>query len=390
MPFEERAAAAWAESCRQKLRKLYDLKTPEEDFRRDVRLWITSLSDGDFDSYFLRITKNGETFAESQVPYEQVIMSFHLYEDAVSPYLQQLYPDNLLGALNVLDHLYHNVIAILARSYFEKLERKRIESDKSSQAEIVRLAEQRQLALNAVRESERRLAERNAELEFLNKELEAYNYSISHDLRAPLRSIFGFSKIVYQEYADRLDTQGKDFLIRIKNASERMGQLIEDLLRLSHISRQELNRMDYDLSSLASTVISGLHESDPSREVETVITDSLRAFIDPHLMKVALTNLLENSLKFTSKTRNARIEFGAQEIGSKTAYFVRDNGAGFDPAYAGKMFQPFQRLHSEKEFEGTGIGLAIVERIIHRHEGIVWAEGVVGKGTTVYFTLAEN
>jgi len=227
------------------------------------------------------------------------------------------------------------------------------------------------------------------ELAEANKELEAFSFSVSHDLRAPLRSVSGFSKIVYEDYADKLDTQGKDYLVRIKNGSDRMSQLIEDLLRLSHISRQKIERMDYDLSSLASAVINNLREADPARKVEVVIAERLRAVVDPNLMKIALTNLFNNAWKFTSKNENARIEFGAAEKDAKTLYFVKDNGAGFDPAFAEKMFKPFQRLHTEKEFEGTGIGLSIVERIIRRHEGRVWAEGEVGKGVTIYFTLGQ-
>lgn len=231
------------------------------------------------------------------------------------------------------------------------------------------------------------MAARNQELESVNKELDAFNYSVSHDLRAPLRTVSGFSRIVYEDYADKLDAQGRDYLARIKNGSDRMSQLIEDLLRLSHISRQNIERMDYDLSTLAFTVVNNLHESAPARNVEVVVAEGLRAVVDPSLMKIALTNLLDNAWKFTSNTENARIEFGATEKDSKIVYFVKDNGAGFDPAYAEKMFLPFQRLHSEKEFEGTGIGLAIVERIIRRHEGSVWAEGEIGKGATISFTL---
>jgi light-regulated signal transduction histidine kinase (bacteriophytochrome) len=208
-------------------------------------------------------------------------------------------------------------------------------------------------------------------------------------LRAPLRFISGFSKIVYEDYADKLDAQGKDYLARIKTGSDRMSQLIDDLLRLSHISLQDVDLMDYDLSRLASDVMSSFREADPGRNVEVVITEGLRAVVDPNLMRIALTNLFNNAWKFTSKTENARIEFGAMEQDEKTVYFVKDNGAGLDLTYAEKMFLPFQRLHSEQEFAGTGIGLAIVERIIRRHEGNIWAAGEVGKGATIYFTLGQ-
>ena len=226
-----------------------------------------------------------------------------------------------------------------------------------------------------------------SELDAVNKELYAFTYTVSHDLRAPLRHITGFSKMLYEDYPDKLDAQGKDYLARIKNGTDRMNQLIDDLLRLSRISLQDLDRMDYDLSKLASSVVNSFRDTASARSVEVVIAEGLRAFVDPNLMKIALTSLLNNAWKFTSNTENARIEFGATEKDSKTVYFVKDNGAGFDPAFAEKMFLPFQRLHSEKEFEGTGIGLAIVDRIIRRHKGSVWAEGEVGKGATIYFTL---
>ena len=237
------------------------------------------------------------------------------------------------------------------------------------------------------RKAEDLLQKAHIELAATYKQLEAFSYSVSHDLQAPLRSVSGFSKILCEDYADKLDTQGKDYLVRIKNGSDRMSQLIEDLLRLSQIGSQKIERMDYDLSSLASAIVNSHREADPARNVEVIIAEGLRAVVDPNLMRIALTNLLGNAWKFTSKVENARVKFGATEKDAKIVYFVRDNGAGFDPTYSAKMFLPFQRLHSEKEFEGTGIGLAIVERIIQRHGGKVWAEGVLNKGATIYFTL---
>lgn len=237
------------------------------------------------------------------------------------------------------------------------------------------------------KQTEESLRVMSNELSASNKELEAFSYSVSHDLRAPLRFMSGFSKVVYEDYADRLDAQGRDYLARIKKGSDQMSQLIEDLLRLSHISRQQVDLLDYDLSNLASVVMNSLREADPARNIEGIVAEGVRAVIDPNLMKIVFTNLFNNAWKFTSEIENARIEFGATIKDGKTVYFVKDNGAGFDPTYAEKMFLPFQRLHSEKEFEGTGIGLAIVERIIRRHGGKVWAEGEVGKGATVYFTL---
>jgi light-regulated signal transduction histidine kinase (bacteriophytochrome) len=231
------------------------------------------------------------------------------------------------------------------------------------------------------------MATRNMELEAVNKELEAFIYSISHDLRAPLRTISGFSKIVADDYNALLDEQGKDYISRILRGSEKMSKLIDDLLHLSRISRQEMQRTEVDISKMASAVAAELRESDPGRKVEVDITGGLTAFADPRLIEIVLSNLLGNAWKFTSKTGNAGIAVGTLEQDGKTVFFVKDNGAGFNPQYREKMFWPFQRLHTEREFEGTGIGLAIVERIVRRHGGRVWAEGETGKGATVYFTL---
>jgi signal transduction histidine kinase len=258
------------------------------------------------------------------------------------------------------------------------------------------------------------LAQANAELQEANRELEAFTYSVSHDLRAPLRSVAGFSRLLEEDYGSRIDAQARDYLARIGAGTEKMGRLIEDLLNLSRVSRQDMERKEVDMSNIASALIRELRGCHAGRSVEACVRDGITAFADPRLMEVALSNLLGNAWKFTSKMENARIEFGAVDCGLRNAdcgvksetkeaagsiksairnpkseivYFVRDNGAGFDPKYAEKMFRPFQRLHSEQEFEGTGIGLAIVERIIRRHGGRVWAEGEAGKGATVYFTL---
>jgi two-component system, chemotaxis family, CheB/CheR fusion protein len=230
------------------------------------------------------------------------------------------------------------------------------------------------------------MAARNVELESVNKELESFIYSISHDLRAPLRSMGGFAKILVEDYLDSLDAQGRDYLGRIINGSEKMTLLIDDLLHLSKISREEVQRTKVDMSRLANSVVAGLREADPQRSVEVAVAPELTAFADPRLMEIVLSNLLANAWKFTSRTGSARIEFGAFERDGKTVFYVKDNGAGFDPQYAEKMFSPFHRLHSTNEYEGTGIGLTIVDRIIRRHGGTVWADGVVGRGAAVYFT----
>ncbi len=232
------------------------------------------------------------------------------------------------------------------------------------------------------------LRQHAAQLEAANKELEAFSYSVSHDLRAPLRSIDGFSQALLEDCNDRLDESGKDYLGRVRGACLRMAQLIDDLLNLSRVSRGEMRMETVDLSGMAKEVVLELQKQAPERKGTFVIADNLIGKGDPQLLRVALENLLGNAWKYTSKHPAARIEFGAQrQPDGKTVFFVRDDGAGFDMAYAGKLFGAFQRLHGPAEFAGTGVGLATVQRIIHRHGGRVWAEGTVEQGAAFYFTL---
>ncbi len=255
----------------------------------------------------------------------------------------------------------------------------------------VRDVTERERLLHALREwadtLESRVAERTAALQAANRELEAFSYSVSHDLRAPLRSIDGFSKVLLERYGALLDARGRDYLRRVRAAAQRMGQLIDDLLGLSRIGRREMRREVVDLSALAAEILAELREREPARSVETVIAPDVTAEGDPELLSIVVTNLLDNAWKFTREREIARIEFGVTVRDHQRAYFIRDNGAGFDMAYVDKLFSPFQRLHTEAEFPGTGIGLAIVQRIIHRHGGAVWAESAVGEGATFTFTL---
>jgi PAS domain S-box-containing protein len=223
-----------------------------------------------------------------------------------------------------------------------------------------------------------------------NKELESFSYSVSHDLRAPLRTISGFSHILLKECGEKLGVKGKGSLQTIVAASNRMDELISDLLQLSRIARSEVHCVPVDLSALARSVADELRKVNPERRVEFLVQPDLIAQADPHLMRIVLDNLLGNAWKFTSQKPVARIEFRSTTYEDAAAYLVRDNGAGFDMAYSNKLFGAFQRLHSASEFPGTGVGLATVQRIIHRQGGRVWAEGDIGRGATFYFTLPNE
>jgi signal transduction histidine kinase len=224
-------------------------------------------------------------------------------------------------------------------------------------------------------------------LEEANRELEAFSYSVSHDLRAPLRTIDGFSRIILEDYADKLDDEGRRHLGSVRAASQRMAQLIEDLLNLSRIGRSEMRGTEVDLSAMARDIAEGLGKTQPERNVEFAIAEGLKVSGDERLLRIVMDNLLGNAWKFTSKKKKARIEFGVAQADGKPACFVKDDGAGFDMAYANKLFTVFQRLHSTEEFPGTGVGLSTVQRIVNRHGGRIWAEGEPGKGATFYFTL---
>jgi signal transduction histidine kinase len=247
-------------------------------------------------------------------------------------------------------------------------------------------AEQKTKEVRLLNESlELRVQERTQELETINRELEAFSYSVSHDLRAPLRTIDGFSLALEEDYQDIVDATGRDYIHRVRSGVQRMGQLIDALLQLSRITRAEITREKFNISDLAESVASVLKEENPGQDIVFTIEQNLEADGDPRIIRVALENLFGNSIKFSSKKPNTRVKFGWDS--EKKAYFVKDNGAGFDMFYADKLFNAFNRLHGDKDFRGSGIGLATVARIIHRHHGTLSGEGVVGHGATFWFTL---
>lgn len=272
----------------------------------------------------------------------------------------------------------HQIVDLLL-STFENVIQKNKELEQANQS--------LQVAKKSLQDSEERLQRQKADLARANKELESFSYSVSHDLRAPLRSIKSFSGFLLEDYTDRLDEAGRDYLSRIMGGADRMNELIDDMLSLSRITRHEMVLQDVDLHKAASDTITELRNENPDREVHVEIQDDMIVRGDARLLRIALTNLIGNAWKYTGKTSNAKIEFGSRTETGRTVFYIRDNGAGFAQDKAENLFIPFRRLHSEKEFPGTGIGLPIVERVIRRHGGSIWAEAEVGVGATFYFTL---
>jgi two-component system, sensor histidine kinase and response regulator len=287
-------------------------------------------------------------------------------------------------AVGAVDYLVKPVVPEFVRSkvaVFVELARK--SELLQRQAELLQASEQ----------DARDLAETRAELvrdlEHKNRELESFSYAVSHDLRAPLRRIESFSRAVQESQGDRLDADGHRYLDRVREASRQMSELIDDVLYLARVTGAEMREQEVDLSGLVALLLDRMREAEPERRVEIRIRPGVTVMADGQLLRIALENLLENAWKFTAREPVARLEFGMTSIGGEQAYFIRDNGAGFDMAYADRLFGPFQRLHLASEFPGSGIGLATVQRIIHRHGGRVWAEGMVGQGATFHFTIGR-
>jgi two-component system, sensor histidine kinase and response regulator len=287
-------------------------------------------------------------------------------------------------AVGAVDYLVKPVVPEFVRSKVSVF----VELAKKTE-QLRRQAEQLRESEQAARELAETRAELVGDLEHKNQELESFSYAVSHDLRAPLRRIEAFGRAVRESQGERLDENGRRFMDRIQEASRQMSQLIDDVLYLSKVSRAEVRHQEIDLSGLVETILERLREADPGRRVETRVRPGVIVLGDGRLLRIAVTNLLENAWKFTAREPVARIEFGMITATGEPTYFVRDNGAGFDMAYVDRLFGPFQRLHLASEFPGSGIGLATVQRIIHRLGGRVWAEGVVGQGATFSFTLGR-
>ena len=253
-----------------------------------------------------------------------------------------------------------------------------------------RLYEETKIQLAERKRAEKELIKRTTQLETANKELEAFSYSVSHDLKAPLRAIDGFSRVLLEEYTDELDDEGKRYLNIVRDNTQKMGQLIEDLLALSRLGRKEMQVSRIDMAKLAKTVFDELKDANPGRNIQLEIKTLPPAYGDQAMIHQVLVNLISNAIKFTRFKENAVIEIGCIARMNENVYYVKDNGVGFDMQYLNKLFGVFQRLHSAEDFEGTGVGLAIVQRIIYRHGGKVWAEGKVNEGATFYFNLLEG
>ena len=279
---------------------------------------------------------------------------------------------------------------VLKARVHAQIRRKQFEDENRRICEDIRKKEMQAADARAARDLAGTRATLLEDLKRKNQELEAFSYSVSHDLRTPLRSIDGFSQLLLRDYADKLDERGQDFLRLMHSASQRMGELIDDLLELSRLGRLEMRRERVDLSALARLVAGKLQMIEPERTIQLVIEEGIVAEGDPRLLRVVLENLLGNAWKFTAKSDQQRVQFGAIQKDGQVTYFVQDSGAGFDMAYANKLFKPFQRLHSEADFAGTGIGLATVQRVIERHGGRVWAESAVHQGTTFFWTVSAN
>jgi signal transduction histidine kinase len=315
---------------------------------------------------------------------QQVAGAYEIYQDmsVLEPVLAKI-RNFVWGSIGVgFLILYGSLFAFVRNASHELVHRSE---------ENARLYEEAKQRLEERKRAEKELIKRTTQLEAANKELEAFSYSVSHDLRAPLRAIDGFSRVILEEYTGKLDDEGKRYLKIIRDNTQKMGQLIEDLLALSRLGRKQMDISEIDMAKLVKDVFDELKATAaPERTIQLDIKTLPPAHGDQSMIRQVFVNLISNSIKFTRPKENAVIEVGGETKGSENIYYVKDNGVGFDMQYLNKLFGVFQRLHSAEEFEGTGVGLAIVQRIIHRHGGRVWAEGKVNEGATFYFTLLDG
>jgi len=312
-----------------------------------------------------------------------------LYEEQIRPHLDRAFAGERVA------YELHRSTSGVNHYYTVKYEPTKVNGSVSLVVVVItditeqKQAEEKIHQLNS--ELEERVIQRTAQLEAANKELEAFSYSVSHDLRAPLRAVNGFAGIVLEDFSPQLPEEGKRYLERIRNGGQRMGELIDDLLAFSHLSRQSVNRQTVDTTKLVQNVFDELKPQRDDRRIEIKVGELPACHGDPALLKQVWVNLISNAIKYSRGREPAIVEIGCTHENGENIYFVRDNGAGFDMQYANKLFGVFQRLHRNDEFEGTGVGLAIVQRIVHRHGGRVWAKAKVNEGATFYFTLeGEN
>jgi len=356
----------------------------EEDRVSHIRQRAAIFDDA-WSEYLQSAYRQGETYAQMGIAFADWYALIRMFRRPLLRFLPDFYqndPTRMKLAAQGMATFFDIAMEALSEAYLgtkEKLierQQQMILDAEKSEAET-----RRRLELATVQR------EWATELEATNKELEAFSYSVSHDLRAPLRGIDGFSQLLLERYESKLDEQGKTYLNKVRNASQRMSQLIDDILGLSRINRSEMTCEDVDLSAIARRIVEDLRQRDPDRRVEFLAPDHMPARADPRLIYIALENLLGNAWKFTSKHPSARIELGTSRRGDQIDYFIRDDGAGFSMEYAGKLFGAFQRLHETAEFPGSGIGLATVQRIVARHGGVIWAESGVESGAIFYFNL---
>jgi PAS domain S-box-containing protein len=365
-------------------RDLTERLQAEEQAQRFFQVSVDLMCIANTKGYFLHLN-----------PAWEEVTGFTDLELRSKPYLDFVHPDDrqrtieaagqLAGGQTVA--LFENRYRCKNGSYRWLLWNTAVSGDRQLFFCIARDVTGQKLAADAIEELNKKLNQRNLELEVSNMELEAFSYSVSHDLRAPLRSLDGFSQVLLDDYKAGLDEEGQDFLKRIRAASQQMGILIDDLLKLSRISRTEMKREKVDLSAIAREIAAPLTAADPQRKARFVIEERMMVIGDANLLKIAMTNLIENAWKFSSKKTESVIEIASCVIDHSPTFFVRDNGAGFNMEHAAKLFGAFQRMHSNHEFAGTGIGLATVQRVVRQHGGRVWAESQVDCGATFYFTV---